>query len=238
MPKQISNTKVINYTITDIQYFSTFIYTLPSKERVASIILPSCTIPSYVDYSCNINKYTGNKTGGRSKFIPDSIIYEINDLSFRIGAQNNLDYIKSLSFEFGVLWGFEQAVKDWLYSLPGDINKTRVFGGDILCAGMFNHLYKAMQHTTDKEMLICTHNEEGLNKSIICTSDSKPVDNLHIIIYDKCNSKKFKTFSYSTDSTGVPELLYYPNSNSTENISFLLSEENFKYAASGKPWWK
>lgn len=160
--------------IKEIANFQTYFGKLQDNIPVASLILPSGMRSYKYPNSFKVNPSNGVvtlKSKEKSKIVPNNVIKESSSVIFRSACQKNQKHMSELTFESGMLWGFEQALVDWMYYLPSEYKHATLYGGEILCNDMLSNICYAMQRTPDIKMVIYTYNDEAVkfvrNKKII-----------------------------------------------------------------------
>ena len=164
--------------IKEIANFQTYFGKLQDNIPVASLILPSGMRSYKYPNSFKVNPSNGVvtlKSKEKSKIVPNNVIKESSSVIFRSACQKNQKHMSELTFESGMLWGFEQALVDWMYYLPREYKHATIYGGEILCDDMLSNICYAMQRTPDIKMVIYTYNDGAVqfvrNKKIISATD-------------------------------------------------------------------
>ena len=147
--------------IKEISNFYTYLGRLQGGKPVAALIFPaSMRKPKYP------NSFRVNEKSGKIDFkiknyklIPNNVFKESVHPEFRVACHKNKKYLDTLTFESGMLWGFEQALVDWLYYLPSNYENVTIYGGEILNYKMLHNICNAMRRTPEKKMCIYTYND-------------------------------------------------------------------------------
>ena len=153
--------------IKEIANFQTYFGQLQNGDSVAALIFPSNMRSFKYPNSFKVNEKTGHitfKNTNHKKFIiPNNTVKESLNVLFRLSCNKNKKHLDTLTFESGMLWGFEQALVDWMYFLPSDCSKVTIYGGEILNGMMLSNLCYAMRRTPNKTMCIYTYNDEAVD---------------------------------------------------------------------------
>jgi hypothetical protein len=149
--------------IKEISNFYTYFGKLQDNSPVASLLLPSNLRSNKYPNSFTIDDKTG-KLRARSKVsvVPNNTVKEISSIPFRISCNKNSEFLKTLTFEEGMLWGFEYAFSEWVYALPSSYKNITIYGGEILSNKMLKNICHVLRNHEDKRMCIYTYNDKAV----------------------------------------------------------------------------
>lgn len=149
--------------IKQISNFYTYLGQLQGGKPVAALILPSNLRSRKYPNSFRVDEVTGKLyIKGKASVVPNNTVKELTNIYFRMSCNKNKEFLDTLTFEQGMLWGFEYAFSEWVYYLPEEYTNITIYGGEILNSKMLKNICDVLRKNESKHMCIYTYNDEAV----------------------------------------------------------------------------